>query len=93
VIKTKLSSQRRQFGKRVSWEVKVNSAIAELSSSILSLASIEDISALLLNHARSLTNSEAGFVGYIDTNSGYLNVPAFVGDVWWDCRQKIKVSF
>ncbi len=88
MIKTKLSSQRRQYGKRVSWEVKVNSAIAELSSCILSLASIEDISALLLNHAKSLTNSEAGYVGYIDTKSGYLNVPAFVGEVWEGCRLK-----
>ncbi len=70
--------------------MKVNSAIAELSRSLLSGASIKDISSLVLRHAKSLTNSEFGFVGYIDTSTGYLIVPTFIGDVWGICRIKDK---
>jgi PAS domain S-box-containing protein len=88
-VKSK-SSKHGQPGKRVSWDTKVNSAIAELSRSLLSRASIKDISSLVLRHANSLTNSEFGFVGYIDENTGYLIVPTFVGDIWDICHVKDK---
>ena len=88
-VKSK-SSKHGQPGKRVSWDTKVNSAIAELSRSLLSRASIKDISSLVLRHAKSLTNSELGFVGYIDENTGCLVVPTFVGDIWDICRIKDK---
>ncbi len=84
------SSKYGQPGKRVSWDTKVNSAIAELSRSLLSRASIEDISSLVLRHAKSLTNSEFGFVGYIDEKTGCLVIPTFVGDIWDICRIKDK---
>jgi PAS domain S-box-containing protein len=83
-------SKHGQPRKRVSWDTKVNSAIAELSRSLLSRASIKDISSLVLRHAKSLTNSELGFVGYIDENSGCLVVPTFFGDIWDVCRIKDK---
>ena len=88
-IKTE-SSRFGKAGNRVSRETRVNSALAELSRSLLSRASIKDISSLLLKHAKSLTNSEFGYVGYIDANTGYLIVPTFVGDIWEICQVEDK---
>ena len=84
------SSKHGQQVKRVSRETKVNSAIAALSRSLLSRASIKDISSLVLKHSKSLTNSELGFVGHIDKNTGCLVVPTFVGDIWDVCQIKDK---
>ena len=86
------SSNSGTSRKRVSWEMKVNTAIAELSRTLLSRASIKEISSLVLTHAQGLTNSKSGFVGYIDSKSGYLIVPAFFGDVW-DTSQIRNKSF
>jgi PAS domain S-box-containing protein len=83
-------SKPAQQGKRVSRDTKINSAIAELSRSLLSRASIKDISSLVLRHAQSLTNSKLGFVGYIDEDTGCLVVPTFVGDIWDICGIKDK---
>lgn len=84
------AENRNQRGKRVSWETRVNSAIAELSRSLLSRASIKDISFLVLSHAKKLTNSEIGFVGYIDANTGCFIVPTFFGQIWDSCEVKDK---
>ena len=70
----------------LAWEAGVNAAIATLSKALLSPTSIEDISYLVLEEAKRLTESEFGFVGYIDPETGYLVCPTLTRDVWEDCQ-------
>jgi len=55
---------------RLEEDARGNAAIAELSRAIISQPSIERISLLVLNHARNLTESPTGFVGYADPQTG-----------------------
>lgn len=68
------------------WEAQVRGALAELSSALLTPKPIEDISALVLEHAKRLTGSPLGFVGYIDPLTGYLVTPTLTRDVWHECN-------
>jgi diguanylate cyclase (GGDEF)-like protein/PAS domain S-box-containing protein len=83
-------SKRKRAEKALSWEVEVNTAMAELSRALLSPVSIEDISSLVLEYAKNLTGSIFGFVGYIDPETGYLVSPTLTRDIWDECRVKDK---
>jgi signal transduction histidine kinase len=85
-ITKKHSSQNRKPAGDPSREAEVNSAIVELSCRILAAEGIEDISCDILEHAKRLTDSEFGFVGYIDPETGYMIAPTFTKDVWDICR-------
>ncbi len=67
--------ERKRAQKAQSWEAEVNLAAAQLSRSLLSSASIDDVSFLVLGHAKRITKSEFGFVGYIDPDTGFLVTP------------------
>ncbi|MDQ7822936.1 MAG: response regulator [Candidatus Eremiobacteraeota bacterium] len=54
----------------------INAALAELSKALLSLASLEEISLLVLSYARHLTESTYGFVGYLASRDAQLRIPA-----------------
>jgi diguanylate cyclase (GGDEF)-like protein/PAS domain S-box-containing protein len=56
-------------------DIEVNEAIASLSKAILELNTIEDISRLFLEHAKKLSGSTFGYIGYIDQNTGYFISP------------------
>lgn len=88
--KKNINPKKRRTLKRNSWEPEVNSVIAELSISLLSPASMEDISSLVLKHAKSLTGSKFGYVGYIDPATGYLVSTTMIRDIWEDCKIKDK---
>ena len=79
-------AERRRVEEELSWEVQVNLAVAELSRTLLSPASIDDISYLVLEHAKRLTGSAYGYVGYIDPKTGYLVCPTLTRDIWDTCR-------
>jgi diguanylate cyclase (GGDEF)-like protein/PAS domain S-box-containing protein len=68
-------SERKAAEEALSWEAEVNTTIAELSSMLLAPVSIEDISSLVLEHAKRLTASVCGYVGYIDPQTGHLVCP------------------
>ncbi|MDH5203747.1 MAG: sensor domain-containing diguanylate cyclase, partial [Nitrospirota bacterium] len=51
---------------------------------------VEDISSLILDYAKLLTDSEFGFVGYIDPQTGYLVYPTLTKDIWDKCQVKNK---
>ncbi len=70
----------------LAWEAGVNAAIATLSKALLSPTSIEDISYLVLEEAKRLTESGLGYVGYIDPETGYLVCPTLTRDVWEGCQ-------
>lgn len=61
-------------------ETRVNAAIAELSEAVISMPSIADISIMVLEHARTLTNSPLGFVGYFESGSKTFICPALSQD-------------
>ena len=79
-------AERRRAEADLSWEAQVNQAAAELSRKLLSPASVDDISFLILEHAKRLTRSAFGFVGYIDLKSNDLVCPTFTRDIWEECK-------
>ncbi len=81
-------TERRQAEEALSWEIEENAAISELSSTLLSTATIEDISELILDHAKRLTGSKYGYAGYIDPDTGYLICAAMSRDIYDTCKIK-----
>lgn len=71
-------------------EMKINAAVANLSSTLLSPTSIEEMSNLVLEHAKHLTHSKVGYVGYIDPQTGYMISPTMKGEVWERCQVEDK---
>ena len=73
------------------WELSVNKTIAQLSSALLTPSfSITDISDIVLEHAKQLTGSRFGFVGYIAPETGHLVCPTLTKAVWGQCRMTNK---
>ncbi len=81
---------RKQAEEALFQEVKINAAIAELSSALLFSTSIDNISDVVLAHAKRLTDSEFGYVGYIDPKTGYLISPTLTRDIWDVCKVEDK---
>jgi signal transduction histidine kinase/DNA-binding response OmpR family regulator len=79
-------AERRRVEEVLFWEAQVNQAAAELSRKLLSPTSVDDISFLILEHAKRLTNSAFGFVGYIDPETNYLICPTHTRDIWEQCQ-------
>ncbi len=79
-------SQRKQAEEALSRESEINASIAELSRSLIDTVSIKDISTTVLDHARRLTHSRHGFVGYIDPQTGCLAAETMTRDIWNVCR-------
>ncbi len=79
-------AQRERAEEELSREVEVNLAAAELSRKLLSPASLHEISYSVLEHAKNLTGSAYGYVGYIDPETGYLVCPTLTRDIWDTCR-------
>ncbi|MGD9223525.1 MAG: response regulator, partial [Desulfobacteraceae bacterium] len=79
-------AERRRVEEKLHWEARVNQALAELSRSLLSPASIDEISNLVLDLAERLTGSEFGYVGYINSETGYLVCPTFAREIWEQCE-------
>jgi len=85
-------AERKRAEEALAWELSVNTAIAELSSALLAEQSfsIDNISHLVLEHARRLTKSVFGYVGYIDPGTGYLVSPTLTREIWDECNVKDK---
>lgn len=79
-------TERKQAEEALSWQVEINAAMVELSGTLLSPATVEDISALVIDHAKALTNSPYGYVGYIDPKTGYLVCPTMSRDMMDICK-------
>ncbi len=71
-------------------EMKINAAIANLSSALLSPTSVDEMSNLVLDHAKHLTQSKVGYVGYIEPQTGYMVSPTMKGEVWDRCQVENK---
>lgn len=78
--------ERKEVEEALSREASMNAAIAELSSALILPKSIEDISWMVLEHAKQLTSSGFGYVGFIDPDTGYLVSVTLTRDIWDTCR-------
>ncbi|OHE61252.1 MAG: hypothetical protein A2Z47_05660 [Thermodesulfovibrio sp. RBG_19FT_COMBO_42_12] len=89
---TEERAERKRAEEALAWELSVNTAIAELSSALLAEQSfsIDNISHLVLEHARRLTKSVFGYVGYIDPGTGYMVSPTLTREIWDKCNVKDK---
>jgi len=79
-------TEKKKAEEQLKKESELNAQMAELASDILKAKSIEEITIITLEKARMLTNSKFGFVGYIDTKTGYLVIPTLTAEIWNDCR-------
>ncbi|MBF0317333.1 MAG: response regulator [Nitrospirae bacterium] len=70
----------------------VNNSMAEISKALIQTdrISIKDISDLILHHAKALTESTYGFVGYIDVETGFLVAPTLTTEIWGSCNVSNK---
>jgi|Deesub1362A_J573_1020465.scaffolds.fasta_scaffold00093_59 PAS domain S-box-containing protein/putative nucleotidyltransferase with HDIG domain len=83
-------TERKKAEEALSWELRVNSAVAELSSALISTITIGDLSYIVLEKAKSLTDSAFGYVGYIDPHTGCLICPTLTRDIWETCQVAAK---
>jgi len=82
--------ERKRIEKALSWEADVNNALSELSRTLISASSIEEISTQVLETSKKHTTSALGFAGYIDPETGYLICPTLTRDIWESCQVKEK---
>lgn len=64
------TTERRKAEDGLKKELSINKALAQLAHAMISTVSVEEISSLVLEHARSLTNSEYGYVSVTDPKTG-----------------------
>ncbi len=83
-------TERKRAEEALSWELEVNATIADMSSTLLSSANVDEISSFVLEHAKRLTGSVYGYVGYIDPKTGYLVCPTMTRDMFDICKVKDK---
>jgi PAS domain S-box-containing protein len=72
--------QLKEANETLAWEASIRGSIAELSEALISAASHESMSLLVLKHAKQLTGSPWGLIGYIDHEIGSLMHVAVSGD-------------
>ncbi len=78
-------TERRQAEESLAREAAINATMAELSQALISSASLEEISYLVLERAKELTGSRYGFVGYMDTEKNTFVSVSMTRDVWDKC--------
>ncbi len=71
-------------------EISLNMSVAELSKSLLLPAPMNDLSGLVLGHAKLLTESSIGHIDYTSLDKKDLMVPDFKDEEWsdHDCADK-----
>jgi diguanylate cyclase (GGDEF)-like protein/PAS domain S-box-containing protein len=79
-------TQRKKVAADLVWEAMVNSAMADLSKSLMTSLPLEQIASLVYEHAVNLTGSKLGFCGYINPQTGTLVIPVMTGEIWAACH-------
>jgi PAS domain S-box-containing protein/putative nucleotidyltransferase with HDIG domain len=79
-------TERKQAEEALKRESGINEALAELSSALISSKSIDEISDLVLDSAKRFTESEIGYAGYIEPETGYPICPTLTREIWETCR-------
>jgi PAS domain S-box-containing protein len=79
-------AERQRAESQMRYQADVNAAMAELARSLLSTTYLEDVSELVLDHAKRFTGSTFGYVGYIDPQTGHLVCPTMTKGIWDACQ-------
>ena len=79
-------SERKRAEEALTWEAKVDEALAGVAGAMLAKSCFEEISTVVLDCARALTGSAFGYTGYVDATTGYLICPTHTREVWHDCQ-------
>ena len=85
-------SQRKQTEESLLWELKVNTAMADVAKLLITARTIETTSSFVLEMAQQFTGSEFGFVGHIDPQTGCFVSSTFTGKVLEQCHEKDKTD-
>ncbi|MCK7476273.1 MAG: hypothetical protein M0C28_00805 [Candidatus Moduliflexus flocculans] len=72
---SRTSPAKKQMEDEHSWDVRLQSSVGDVSERLLSPTPIEEMSAVVLEHARRLTSSATAFVGHVDERTGRLCRP------------------
>ncbi|MBI5567118.1 MAG: hypothetical protein HY870_19630 [Chloroflexi bacterium] len=78
--------ERARAKQALSWEAAINGIMAEIAQSLLRSASMAETAALVIRSAQELTRSVHGFIGYVDSATGYFTCPIEVQPVWESFR-------
>jgi PAS domain S-box-containing protein len=68
-------TERKQAEENLAQESALNASVAELARALVASPSVAEISDLVLEHAKRLTRSSIGYVGFLDPESGRLVTP------------------
>ncbi|MFP4420967.1 MAG: ATP-binding protein [Desulfococcaceae bacterium] len=80
-------TSRKEAERQLQWELRVNRAVAELSEGLLSTDfSVADVARLILDHAKSLTESPHGFVAAADPDTGNMISHTLTDMLAGECR-------
>lgn len=85
-------SQRKQTEDSLLWELKVNTAMADVAKLLITARTIETTSSFVLEMAQQFTGSEFGFVGHIDPQTDSFVSSTFTGKVMDQCHEKDKTD-
>jgi len=72
----------KEAAERAQWQREVDTAMAGLSSGLLSSHTLEETAASVIARAQMLTDSPLAFAGYIDTDTGNLVCPGLEKSAW-----------
>ncbi len=79
-------TQRKETEEALTWESGMNAAMVELSRTLITSGSFTVISEQVLDYAQRMTESTLGFVGYLDTETGFLISPTLTLNAWDNCH-------
>lgn len=79
-------TERKNSEESLSWEAGVNASIVDILQALILSASIDEISSIVLEHAKKITGSKYGYAGYIDEDSGCLVSATLTRDIWDACN-------
>ncbi len=79
-------TDRKEMEEALQWQSEMEGAVAELSSALLEPISIDEIAYRVLAHAKRLTGSKFGYVGYIDPETGHLVSSTLTREIWEECQ-------
>ena len=79
-------SNTQDKDRELSRRLEIDAAVSELAKALISPLPIEKISEIVLHHAKDLTGSKYGYVGYIQPETGYLVSPTLSRDMWNECN-------
>jgi len=73
-------TRKKQMEEEHSWDVRLQASVGDVSERLLSPTPIEEMSAVVLEHARRLTSSATAFVGIVEERTQRLAPAALTPD-------------